>query len=99
MKYTDLIFDPIEEEVEVPKTKYQVVRDFVVEKTPITNEQIDKAEKKQVKADIAALQKLLMKKPDKMTDSDLEEIRRAMGQLQSSSANVCRIAEDNPEGE
>ncbi|MBE6700090.1 MAG: hypothetical protein E7584_07635 [Ruminococcaceae bacterium] len=42
---TDLIFDPIEEEVEVPKTKYQMVRDFVVEKTPITNEQIDKAEK------------------------------------------------------
>ena len=42
---TDLIFDPIEEEVEVPKTKYQMVRDYVVEKTPITNEQIDKAEK------------------------------------------------------
>lgn len=42
---TDLIFDPIEDEIEVPKTKYQMVRDFVVEKTPITNEQIDKAEK------------------------------------------------------
>ena len=44
---TDLIFDPIEEEevVEAPKSKYQQVRDFVVEKTPITNEQIDKAEK------------------------------------------------------
>lgn len=42
---TDLIFDPIEEEIEAPKTKYQKVRDFVVEKTPITNEQIDKAEK------------------------------------------------------
>ena len=52
---------------------------------------IDKAEKKQVKADISALQKLLMKKPDKMTDSDLDEIRRAIGQLQSSSANVCRM--------
>lgn len=42
---TDLIFDSVEEEVQVPKTKYQMVRDFVVEKTPITNEQIDKAEK------------------------------------------------------
>ena len=42
---TDLIFDPIEEEVEVPKTKYQMLRDYIVEKTPIPNEQIDKAEK------------------------------------------------------
>ena len=33
------------EEVELPKTKYQMVRDLIVEKTPITNEQIDKAEK------------------------------------------------------
>ena len=41
---TDLILDPVEE-VEVPKTKYQMLRDLVVEKTPITNEQIDKAEK------------------------------------------------------
>ena len=60
---------------------------------------IEKAEKKQIKADVAALQKLLMKKPDKMTDSDLDEIRRAMGQLQSSSANLCRIAEEKKEGE
>jgi hypothetical protein len=41
----ELIFDSVEEEVQVPKTKYQMVRDLVVEKTPITNEQIDKAEK------------------------------------------------------
>ena len=60
---------------------------------------IEKAEKKQIKSDVAALQKLLMKKPDKMTDSDLDEIRRAMGQLQSSSANLCRIAEEKKEGE
>ena len=60
---------------------------------------IEKAEKKQIKADVAALQKLLMQKPDKMTDSDLDEIRRAMGQLQSSSANLCRIAEEKKEGE
>ena len=36
--------EPVEE-VELPKTKYQMVRDLIVEKTPITNEQIDKAEK------------------------------------------------------
>lgn len=41
---TDLIIEPIEE-IEVPKTKYQMLRDKIVEKTPITNEQIDKAEK------------------------------------------------------
>ena len=42
---TDLIIEPVEEIVEAPKTKYQMLRDLVVEKTPITNEQIDKAEK------------------------------------------------------
>ena len=41
---TGLIIEPIEE-IEVPKTKYQMLRDKIVEKTPITNEQIDKAEK------------------------------------------------------
>ena len=41
---TDLVLDPIEE-IELPKTKYQMLRDYIVEKTPITNEQIDKAEK------------------------------------------------------
>lgn len=42
---SDLIVEPIEEIVEAPKTKYQMLRDTIVEKTPITNEQIDKAEK------------------------------------------------------
>lgn len=41
----DLALEPVEEVVEAPKTKYQILRDYVVEKTPITNEQIDKAEK------------------------------------------------------
>ena len=40
----ELEVEPVEE-VELPKTKYQMVRDMIVEKTPITNEQIDKAEK------------------------------------------------------
>ena len=54
---------------------------------------------KSISMHIKQQQKLLMKKPDKMTDSDLDEIRRAMGQLQSSSANLCRIAEEKKEGE
>ncbi len=33
------------EEVELPKTKYQILRDKIVEHTPITYEQLDKAEK------------------------------------------------------
>ena len=40
-----LIIDPIEEVVEAPKTKYQILRDKIVEKTPLTYEQLDKAEK------------------------------------------------------
>lgn len=41
----NLIVDPIEEVVEAPKTKYQILRDKIVEKTPLTYEQLDKAEK------------------------------------------------------
>ena len=41
----DLAVEPVEEVVELPKTKYQILRDKIVEHTPITNEQIDKAEK------------------------------------------------------
>ena len=40
-----LIVEPIETTIDAPKTKYQMLRDTIVEKTPITNEQIDKAEK------------------------------------------------------
>ena len=36
--------EPVEE-VEAPKTKYQMLRDFVIEKTPLTEEQVEKAEK------------------------------------------------------
>lgn len=44
---TDLILEPVEEIEAAPKyhPAYQYVRDKIVEKTPITNEQIDKAEK------------------------------------------------------
>ena len=55
---------------------------------------LDKEEKKLIKADCAALRKLLSKaKPEKMTESDLGEIRQAMQRLESSSANACALAE------
>lgn len=55
---------------------------------------LDKEEKKLIKADCAALRKLLSKsKPEKMTEIDLSEIRQAMQRLESSSANACALAE------
>lgn len=41
----ELTIEPVEEVVELPKTKYQILRDKIVEHTPITYEQLDKAEK------------------------------------------------------
>ena len=55
---------------------------------------LDKEEKKLIKSDCAALRKLLSKaKPEKMTESDLNEIRQAMQRLESSSANACALAD------
>ncbi len=55
--------------------------------------ELPKEEKKQIKADIANLRKLLTKaKPDKMMESDLSSIRSAINQLNSSSVNACRRA-------
>lgn len=55
---------------------------------------LDKEEKKQIKADIADLRKLLVKsKPEKMTSTEISDIRSAMGRLESSSANAQRMAE------
>ena len=53
--------------------------------------QIEKEEKKRIKADISALQKLLSKaKPEKMTADDLRSVRDAMAVLESSSARICQ---------
>lgn len=60
--------------------------------------QLEKGEKKQLKADISALRKLLSKlKPADADQSSLDNLRSAMGQLESSSANACRIAEIIPD--
>lgn len=53
--------------------------------------QIEKEEKKRIKADISTLQKLLSKaKPEKMTADDLRSVRDAMAVLETSSARVCQ---------
>jgi molecular chaperone DnaK len=55
---------------------------------------LDKAEKKQIRSDCAELRKLLSKaKPEKMTATDLDNIRNAISRVESSSANARRLAE------
>ena len=54
--------------------------------------QLDKAEKKQVKADIASLQRLLGKKVDKVSEADVAALRAAIDQLERSSAHVRGLA-------
>ena len=54
--------------------------------------QIEKEEKKRVKDDEAALRKLIARKPDKLTESDLVGIKAAMEQLRGSSIHVVQLA-------
>ncbi len=54
--------------------------------------QLDKTEKKQVKADIASLQRLLGKKVDKVSEADVVALRAAIDQLERSSAHVRGLA-------
>ena len=56
--------------------------------------QLDKAEKKQVKDDIAALRKALFRtKPEKMTDQDFAAVGAAKAQLEQSGAHVISLAD------
>ena len=55
---------------------------------------LEKDEKKLIKSDCSELRKLLSKtKPEKMTETDLNDIRQAMQRLEVSSANACALAE------
>jgi len=55
--------------------------------------ELPKEEKKQIKADIAYLQKLIYRtKPVMMSESDIMAVREAISRLYSSSANACRMA-------
>ena len=54
---------------------------------------LEKEEKKLIKSDCSELRKLLSKtKPEKMTETDLNDIRQAMQRLETSSANACALA-------
>ena len=56
--------------------------------------QLEQEEKKQIKADCAALRKLLLKtKPDKMTVEQLSDIQKAVSDLEHSSRHACALAE------
>ena len=56
-------------------------------------EKLEKEEKKLIKSDCSELRKLLSKtKPEKMTETDLNDIRQAMQRLETSSANACALA-------
>lgn len=60
--------------------------------------EIPREEKKQIKADIANLQKLLIKaKPDRMNESDVMAVSDAIKRLNSSISNACRLAGINGE--
>jgi len=54
--------------------------------------QLDKEEKKRVKDDEAALRKLIARKVDKLTESDLTDIKAAMEVLRNSSIHVVHLA-------
>jgi len=55
--------------------------------------ELPKEERKKIKADITNLRKMLVKlKPDKMIESDISSVRNAIDQLNSNSANACRMA-------
>lgn len=56
--------------------------------------QLDKEEKKRIKADQAALNKFLLKnKPDKMSEGDLLNLKAAMETLRSSSQHLLSMGE------
>lgn len=60
----------------------------------VAGKQIEKTEKKQVKADCDNLRKLLTKiKPDKVTEFELNDVKSATSRLEASAANVIRVFE------
>ena len=54
--------------------------------------QVEKAEKRQIKADIAALNKVLFKcKPEKMNENDISELRSATAHLEASASHLVNL--------
>lgn len=64
----------------------------VLQATKNAGKQLDKAEKKQIKKDSAALQKCLGKlRVDKVTQEDIDTIKKAKVQLESSSGHLLSM--------
>ena len=60
----------------------------------MAKKKLSKEEKRQIKADIDTLRKLIMKyKPDKMMENDIVSVRGAIDQLNSSIEKACNTAE------
>lgn len=55
--------------------------------------QLEKDEKKQIKADVAAVRKLLSKKVDKVDEADVAVLRTASEQLERSSARARNLVQ------
>ncbi len=55
--------------------------------------QLEKDEKKQIKADVAAVRKLLSKKVDKVDEADVAALRTASEQLERSSARARNLVQ------
>ena len=54
--------------------------------------QIEKAEKRQIKADITALNKVLFKcKPEKMNENDISELRSTTAHLEASASHLVNL--------
>ena len=54
--------------------------------------QIEKGEKRQIKADIAALNKALNKcKPEKMNENDISELRSTTARLEASASHLVSL--------
>ena len=55
---------------------------------------VDREEKKQVKASVAALRKLMLKAPDKLKADDLNALRAATAELERTSAHLREVARE-----
>ena len=60
--------------------------------------QIEKDEKKRIKDAEATLRRLIARKPDKMTEADLSQIKSAMEDLRGCSLRLIHVANNMGDG-
>ncbi len=54
--------------------------------------QISKEERHQIKGDVNAMARLASKKPEKLSDADMDQLRAATARLEGSSAHLRALA-------